>query len=209
MPDTDSQSLWDVGRMLVWPMYCRLFPELAIDDAYEHMSTSVPRTRHGAPEQRTFADYLAGPSNVAVNTLGDIESFLRGCTYITSPARDSDWTKLASHFEMHRCGNCLDHSLWAWRKLRELGHPAEIVVGIVDPGEVPLVRHAWIVFRHEEQRVRLETIVKEAELPMVQRIRPQVDEYWPEIGISRDGVPFGYAGMLRFSSAQTGFSWLD
>lgn len=171
------------------------------------MPTPISRARHGAPEQRAFADYLAGPSTVAVASLADIEMFLRSCTYVLSPTRDPDWTMLASHFEMQRCGNCLDHSLWAWRKLRELGQPAELVVGVVDPNQEPLMRHAWVVFQQDEQRVRLETIVKAAELPMVQHVRPQADAYWPEIGVSRDGLPFGYTGMMRFSDVPAGPPW--
>jgi hypothetical protein len=80
-------------------------------------------------------------------------------------------------------------------------------VGVVDPKLVPLMRHAWVVFQHEARHVRLETIVKAAELPMVQQIQPNTDEYWPEIGVSRDGVPFGYAGMIRFNNVEAGFPW--
>ena len=207
MPDNDSQSLWDVGRTLVWPMLCRFFPETAIGDAYDRMSTPVAHARHGAPQPGAFVDYLAGPSNIVVTSLSEIETFLRGCTYVTSPTRDANWTTLASHFEVERSGNCLDHSLWAWRKLRELGQPAELVVGVVDTNQVPLMRHAWVVFQQQQQRVRIETIVKEAELPMVQQIRPQADEYWPEIGVSRDGEPFVYAGMVRFHDVETTFPW--
>lgn len=188
-------------------MVCRFLPEIAISDAYEPMSLPMSRTQHGAPPQRAFADYLAGPSTIAVTSLAEIDTFLRGCTYVSSPARDPDWTTLASHFEMQRCGNCLDHSLWAWRKLRELGQPAELVVGVVDPNQVPLMRHAWVVFQQETRRVRLETITKEAEQPMLQHIHPHADEYWPEIGVSRDGVPFGYAGMVRFHNVDAGLPW--
>jgi len=152
-------------------------------------------------------DYLAGPSNVAVESLDEIEAFLRGAEYVATPARSQDWTALASQFEMDRRGNCLDHSLWAWRKLRELGQPSEIVVGVVDPHEAPLMRHAWVVFQKDGQRVRLETIAKEVDAPMVQRIRPNVDEYWPELGVNRDGVPFAYAGVVRFNNVSGGLPW--
>lgn len=182
---------------------------MTIGDPYETMSMPIPRARLGAPHKRAFEDYLAGSSHVAVHSLADVETFLRGCAYVSHPTRTADWTTLASQFERQRSGNCLDHSLWAWRKLRELGQSAELVVGVADPNRVPLVRHAWVVFRQNEQRVVLETITKDAERPMVQGIRPHVDYYWPEIGVSRDGQPFGYTGMIRFFKVQAGLPWQD
>lgn len=209
MPSSVARSLRRWTRWFVWPIVSRLLPRLSIGDPYATMAMPIPRERFGSPYTGAFVDYLAGPSTVAVHSLDDIEAFLRGCVYEFDPTRAEDWTTLAATFERNRSGNCLDHALWAWRKLQELGHAPELVVGVANPNQTPFMRHAWVVIARNERRVVLETITKDPERSMLQGIRPNVEYYWPEVGVDHAGRPFGYNGMIRFFKVQAGLPWQD
>ena len=55
-------------------------------------------------------------------------------------------------------GDC-KHALWAWRKLIELGHPAEFFVGQwLEGGGAHHDCHAWVVFEQDGERFLLEAV---------------------------------------------------
>jgi hypothetical protein len=135
-----------------------------------------------------------------------MEEWLRGCTYEAVPIRIDDWSALPTDFESGRAGNCLDHALWAWRKLGELGYSAELVVGRRGSDSLGS-RHAWVVFEHAGTRHLVETAAKQPDTPMVYDLPEIGDEYWPEFGVDSAGRRFAYGGYLRTLQAQFDAAW--
>src|SRR5262249_30023259 len=76
---------------------------------------------------------------------------------------ESDFWQHPLTFEHLRKGDCEDHALWAWRKLVELGYPAELFVGqwIGAGGNDDDDTHAWVVFEQNETRFLLEAVIKQ------------------------------------------------
>jgi hypothetical protein len=204
-----TQLLIKLGRVTVLPFMSRRAADFTIGDRYEQTRMPVPPARYGAPHKRAFADYLAGPSTVDAQSFESIEEFLRGCTYVDSPSRANDWTKLTAEFESTRVGNCLDHSLWAWRKMIELGYDAELVIGLSHPNRQAVRRHAWVAFHTETEHVYIETTEKRPDVIMFRVVEPDVDEYWPEVGVRHDCQRVGYNGMIRHHKLKTGARWQD
>lgn len=164
-------------------------------DRWERLDTAAPMREYEAGKETDFASYLAGASLVAVRDTHEVEAWLRGCEYEREPERPEAWSARPSHFERERRGNCFDHALWAWRRLRELGHDAELVMGRRDRDRQE-ARHAWVVVRAPGGDVLWETVEKDDEA-MVRPLRDlPVDEYWPEHGIGAQGQRFVYGGYL-------------
>ncbi len=123
------------------------------------------------------------------------------------PAWISRWAALPTEFEVRRTGNCLDHALWAWRKLGELGYEAELVVGRRLPWDPGDARHAWVLFEENGRRQLLETVEKRPDAFMVQAAAAAGDEYWPEFGVSVSGTRFAYGGYLEIMRAKLDAVW--
>lgn len=206
-----GQRLRQLAQTLFWPLSKVLLrlPFMKIGDRYERMTMSIPLQRLGAPHARAFVDYLAGPSHVAVESLDDIEAWLRECRYLAAPERSDDWTTLTTRFETTRIGNCLDHALWAWRKMREVGYVPELVVGVADPNDRPHDRHAWVSIHDGDKRWIVEAITKLPGHPMIKPSALDRDIYWPEIGVDSEGTPFGYTGMIRYFRHRANLPWQD
>jgi len=138
--------------------------------AYEKELTKVHHTQFGAGSRRPFAEYLNGESRVQVQSVEDICRWLQRCEYV----RDSelfnqrDVWQLPREFEALRKGDCEDHALWAWRKLKELNIPAEFVVGRTQWGDngngIRQGTHAWITYRENGRTYILETTHKKQKL---------------------------------------------
>jgi len=71
---------------------------------------------------------LRGQSTVCVNDIAAICEWLADCEYVRDPVHERDFWQHPKTFEQLRKGDCEDHALWAWRKLTELGIPAEFYV---------------------------------------------------------------------------------
>jgi hypothetical protein len=182
----------------------RLVPE---GDRWERLTIDVPLAYHGAAGAHDFTDYLGGASGVPAASLEDIETWLRGCTYEPDPNRPDDWRWLPSEFEAHKSGNCLDHALWAWRKLLDLGYQAELVVGR-DGAWAPVAsRHAWVVFERGGRRYILDATVKSEGSAMVRPATDGDDGYWPDFGVGASGERFVYGGYWRTLRAQVDAWW--
>jgi hypothetical protein len=176
-------------------------------DRWERLPIDAPPVYHGVRREHDFADYLRGPSGVPVGSVEDVESWLRGCTYKSDPDRSNDWSLLPSEFEARRSGTCLDHALWAWRKLLDLGYWAEFVVGRDGAWAPDASRHAWVVFEREGRRYLLDATVKSDESMMVQLADDAHDNYWPEFGVGASGERFVYGGYWRTLRAQFDAWW--
>jgi len=135
---------------------------------YEREAARVHPTQFGAGSRRPFTHYLDGASRVPVQSVADICRWLQQCEYV----RDADlfnqkdvWQH-PGEFEAWQKGDCEDHALWAWRKLKELNIPAEFVVGRMVWGDesIPAGAHAWVVYRENGRSYILESTYKQRPL---------------------------------------------
>jgi hypothetical protein len=106
--------------------------------------------------------YLAGESRIRVHAVADICRWLHGCQYLSGQAlfREPDFWQHPVTFEQIRRGDCEDHALWAWRRLLDLGLPAELCVGHRLGTDGTAGGHAWTVFREGETEYLLESVAK-------------------------------------------------
>ncbi|MCA9899136.1 MAG: transglutaminase domain-containing protein [Ardenticatenaceae bacterium] len=149
---------------------------------YEKEAENVHHTAFGAGSRRPFTDYLNGESRVTVQSLDDICRWLQQCEYV----RDSelfgqrDVWQHPGEFETRRQGDCEDHALWAWRKLRELNIPAEFVVGRVQWGDVGDGAHAWVAYEENGRSFILESTHKKQLIYPLEAIQSR---YHPWFGV--------------------------
>ncbi len=100
--------------------------------------------------------FFEGSSVVEVSSLKDVFDWLHGCEYIGDQElfNESDFWQHPVTFENLRKGDCEDHAPWAWRKLVEMGVPAEFVVGRMKSESDS--RHAWVMYEKGGETLLLE-----------------------------------------------------
>ena len=133
---------------------------------FEKEPVAVHHTQFGAGSRRPFSHYLEGKSRVSVQSVEDICRWLQQCDYVsdTELFNQRDVWQHPGEFEKLKKGDCEDHALWAWRKLKELNIPAEFVVGRMRWGDsrngASQSAHAWVAFQENGRRFILETTQK-------------------------------------------------
>src|SRR5690348_9858416 len=101
------------------------------------------------------------------------------CEYVRDPVHERDYWQHPKTFEQLRKGDCEDHALWAWRKLTELGLPAEFYVGRWRTGkEAQPGFHAWVVFQDGGIQYLLEATGSSRET-IVRRLDDVRGDYFP------------------------------
>jgi hypothetical protein len=161
------------------------------------------QARHIAPKyfgpgsQHSFDWYLQQDSRVPVKSIGGICRWLRACRYTTDNERfhTLDYWQHPVEFERTREGDCEDHALWAWRKLIELGYPAEIIVGTSYCYNLQGEYHAWVVFTRREQRYLLEAADKRA--PLIAPLREVQHLYVPDFGVDQQLHTYAYRSRVE------------
>ena len=120
-----------------------------------------------------FGWYFEGASSVEASSVDDVLRRLRGFRFENDHAGDQ-WRHPV---EMERLGHgdCEDHALWAWRKLTESGHDAELVVG------QRTTWHAWVHVMIDGVRHLLEATLKSE--PMIWPLQDKLGEYVPRYGV--------------------------
>ncbi|HXW05204.1 MAG TPA: hypothetical protein VD833_08230 [Vicinamibacterales bacterium] len=78
-----------------------------------------------------FRWYYEGQRTVQVGTVDDVCRWLAECQYLSDDElfNETDFWQHPRTFENLCKGDCEDHALWAWTKLVEFGHQAELFVG--------------------------------------------------------------------------------
>ena len=105
-------------------------------------------------------------------------------------------------FENLRKGDCEDHALWAWRKLKELGIPAEFVCGRSGPANAKGNHaHAWVHLELSGQPCLMETVADPQH-----RMTYQLDEirrnYCPAFSVDTNLNTYRYGGFLEYVRLQ-------
>jgi hypothetical protein len=148
-----------------------------------------------------FRWYFEGESTVRVSTLDDVCEWLGDCEYLSDDQlfNEADFWQHPRTFEHLRKGDCEDHALWAWRKLIELGHPAQLFVGQwFDGGGDHRNRHAWVVFEQNSQRFVLEAVMKGKTRVMVRPLLDVRGEYAPHFSVDATFTMRSHAGYLLY-----------
>ena len=172
-------------------------------DSWRSLPHDVPMVAYGEGNLTDdFRWYMEGPSRVPVASVSEICEWLRGCEYVRDPVLfgRADYWQHPSGFEELRRGDCEDHALWAWRKLIELGHHAELLVGRCLSHDSEQDRfHAWVVYREGETRYLLETVTK-TDVPMTAPLEVASRQYHPHASVDHLFQRRLYAGF---------FGWYD
>lgn len=126
---------------------------------WNYSEVRFPLKVFGYRPKNDLSKYFEGESSVVITNLQELCDWLVGCEYTHYNAK-GEW-KHPLLFENERNGNCIDHSLWTWRKLTELGFHSEFMVGESVIGETPN-QHAWILFKSSlDDEMLLETVSKD------------------------------------------------
>ena len=189
-----------VGWMLR-PLLRRLIRHVPADDSWEpHTSRFIKPHIFGPGSLRMFSWYLEGDSAVEVRSIEDVCRWLAECQYLSDPDlfNERDFWQHPRTFEHLRKGDCEDHALWAWRKLIELGHPAEFLVGqwFTGGGEAH-DQHAWVVFDRNGERFLFEAVNKDQEC-MIRALSDARTEYSPHFSVDHAFTMRSYAGYLMY-----------
>jgi hypothetical protein len=144
------------------PAYLRVARRwLATHDHWEEVPHPVPHRLFGLGSKHHFSWYLEGECQVQVASVEEIQRWLLQCSYHGDQKlfRDPDFWQHPAMFEKLRKGDCEDHAIWAWRKLKDLGIPARLYTGrVLSPVNGGAGFHAWVVYEQDGKRWLLETV---------------------------------------------------
>ncbi|HZZ81543.1 MAG TPA: hypothetical protein VFE62_23780 [Gemmataceae bacterium] len=118
------------------------------------------------PTPDYFQEYLNRNSDIHVESLEEIEQWLLTCTYARRESYAEKVWPISVEFECRKTGDCLDHSLWAWKKLHELGFTPLFMYGQTRLDDsVAFVKsdqpHHWVQFEHAGTEFLLESTWKD------------------------------------------------
>jgi hypothetical protein len=184
---------------LALPAFRLAWPYVQDGDVWRSLPHDVPLALYGPGNLADdFSFYLQGPSGVSVGSVRELCYWLRKCEYHSDSVLfgRSDYWQHPTGFETLRRGDCEDHALWAWRKLIELGHQAELVVGECRLGtESDDNQHAWVVYSEKGSRYLFEPAAKSKK----KMIRPFADashHYVPHASVDQNLQRYLYAGFI-------------
>jgi hypothetical protein len=157
-----SRNLYALARSGMLFGYWKLARTwLRTGDTWESVQHAVPFRYFGLGSKREFHWYLDGNSHVRVAGIEEIKRWLLGCVYQSDLElfNDPDFWQHPEMFESLRKGDCEDHAIWAWRKLKELQVPARLFTGrVLMPVSGGAGFHAWVVFEYEGQSWLFESV---------------------------------------------------
>jgi hypothetical protein len=105
-------------------------------------------------------------------------------------------------FENLRKGDCEDHALWAWRKLKKLGIPAEFVCGRSGPADAKGNHgHAWIHLELNGEPYLMETVA-DSRRPMTFPLADVRRNYCPALSVDTNLDTYCYGGFKEFLRLQ-------
>jgi hypothetical protein len=169
-------------------------------EPWERLGGGITPQRFGTGSRHDFRWYFEGESAVRVDNIDAVCDWLAECEYVRDPDlfHEPDFWQHPGTFEQLRKGDCEDHALWAWRKLTELGIPAEFYVGRwrteidAEPGF-----HAWVVCKHHG----IEYLLEATEASRDRILRP-LDEvradYFPHFAIDAQFASVAFGGYLLY-----------
>ena len=186
------------------PILRRATRDLTDDDVWSKTKEPLPKESFGPGNLHDWPWYLEGRSTVEVKSAKEIVDWLRGCKYVGDSIlfHEKDFWQHPITFENMRKGDCEDHALWAWRKLKELGIPAELVFGRSGPASASGNHaHAWIHLDLGGQRCLMETVA-DSRHPMTFPLDEIRRNYCPAFSVDTDLNTYRYGGCIEFVRLQ-------
>lgn len=191
-------------RTLAIPVLRRSTRDLSDDEVWSKKEEHIPAKSFGKGNLHDWPWYFEGHSTVEVKSPKEIVDWLRGCKYIGDSIlfHEQDFWQHPITFETTCKGDCEDHALWAWRKLKELGIPAEFVCGRGGPRDAPGNNaHAWVHLDLNGQRCLMETVARKRD-----RMTFPLDEirrqYCPAFSVDTEFKTYRYGGFEEFVRLQ-------
>lgn len=132
--------------------------EAHLRELWQGRYQNIPLKFYGGGAEHSFDHYFTRISSVEVKSIKEVMSWLLECEYVSDPEQfdKRDYWQHPVDFEVTRRGDCEDFALWAWRKLVELGHDAEFMVGKwIHDGRIGT--HAWVLLTHNGEKFVFES----------------------------------------------------
>ena len=173
-------------------------------DVWSKAKEKIPHESFGVGSRHEWGWYLEGRSTVEVKSAKEIVDWLRGCRYVGDRVlfNEKDFWQHPVTFENLRKGDCEDHALWAWRKLKELGIPAEFVCGRSGPASAKGNHaHAWVHLELSGQQYLMETVANKQQ-PMTFPLDEVRKNYCPAFSVDTDLNIYRYGGFMEFVRLQ-------
>ena len=196
-----GECLHLLRRCLGWllrPLHRYWVVHTTVADPWESASTFlIGPDRFGLGSRKPFSWYFEGQSTVVVRDVESICDWLAGCQYIHDIElfREPDYWQHPLTFEQLRRGDREDHALWAWRKILELGFPAEFYVGQWRHDGGASGFHAWVVFQKDGRTFLLEPVIKDP-LRAVRLLDEVRGNYVPHYSVDASFRMCARAGLL-------------
>jgi hypothetical protein len=191
-------------KTVLKPILRHATKDLTDDDVWSKQRHKLAKEVFGMGNHHGWDWYLEGRSRVKVKSAKEIVDWLRDCEYVGDLAlfNEKDFWQHTVTFEELRKGDCEDHALWAWRKLKELGIPAEFVVGRSGPATARGNHaHAWIQLELSGQPCLMETVANKRQ----QMTFPLDDvrrKYCPAYSVDTNLITYRYGGHIEFARLQ-------
>lgn len=143
--------------------------------------------------------YFEGESTVKIYKLNDIFEWLVDCEYLGDKElfMEDDFWQHPKTFERIRKGDCEDHAIWAWRKLTEIGIPAELICGKTRAPNTKS-RHAWVIYHKDDKSYLLEATSKDLN-KISQPLATAKYWYQPHVAVDATFKTYFYDGALAYS----------
>ena len=197
-------------RPLVRPLVKLLVHAIpSADDPWQKEPAKVAPRRFGPGNIHDWAWYMEGNSLVRVESPKGIVDWLRECKYVGDSVQfgQADFWQHPVAFETTRRGDCEDHALWAWRKLKELGISAEFVCGRGGPMTARgNVWHAWVMLTLNDQLYLMETTAKSRQ-QMTLPFSEAKQRYCPAYSVDTNLRTYRYAGYIECMKLNLECDW--
>ena len=166
---------------------------------FSKLAKTVHHSKFANGSDRPFSHYLEDKTLVDVSNIDDIRSWLATCKYAydIDQFNKSDHWLLPAEFEELKKGDCEDHALWAWHKLKQLNIPAEFVVGSNTNGDDKWVGHAWIMLYINGELHVVETTAKRSR--MLIPWKEAKSSYKLRLGIDHELKTYAYKAVSSAS----------
>lgn len=197
-------------RAIARPLYRRRLREIPFWGLWEELPViPINYQAFGRGSTRPFEWYFQGTTTAPVTTLDDLCAWLVGCVYVSdySEFGTFDLWQHPTEFEDRRRGDCDDHALWAWRKLIELGLPAQLFSGTWMTSLNPTSnRHIWLVFRGADGVEYLVESIAKMPSQIIRPLESVRSAYIPFFSVDANFATKCYGGFVEHLRRSEGLS---
>ncbi len=204
MKSVFRKGLRKVLKPVLHPLLRHLTKDLSDEDVWKREPADLSFRDFGQGSLHEWSWYFEGHSTVKASSAKEIVEWLRGCRYVGDRVlfNEKDFWQHPVTFEHLQEGDCEDHALWAWRKLKEIGVPAEFVCGLRGPLTSKGNRgHAWVQLELNGIPHLMETVANRRK-PMTRLLTEVRREYCPAYSVDTDFRTYRYGGFAEFVRAQ-------